>query len=192
MSLRQAWVWDPGMYRRIEERWRADPGSETAPSWELGGFVDVRDVAAAAAQALTAPLSGHHRVLLCAADIAATRPSLAMAARFVPAAPVRDPGSFRRDPRRALLDCSAASRLLGWQPRYTSGRPRRAAPAALIQGRPARPARQRPAAAAGGRRARSGQGFSCFPRTARVSRRRAAADGQAKWVRGRSCSSPSR
>ena len=110
VSLRPAWVWDPGMYRRTEERWRADPGSETAPSWELGGFVDVRDVAAAAAQALTAPLSGHHRVLLCAADIAATRPSLAMAARFVPAVPVRDPGSFRRDPRRALL---------GWQPRYT-------------------------------------------------------------------------
>ena len=119
VSLRPAWVWEPGTYRRIEERWRADPGSETVPFWELGGFVDVRDVAAAVARAVAVPLSGHHRVLLCAADIAATRPSLAMAARRVPAVPVRDLESFRRDPWRALVDCSAASRVLGWQPRYT-------------------------------------------------------------------------
>ena len=119
VSLRPVWVWDPGMYRRIEARWRADPDSEWTPFWELGGFVDVRDVATAAQQALAVPLAGHHRALLCAADIAATRPSLDMAARLAPSVPVRDAVPFRRDPWRALVDCSAAARVLGWKPRYT-------------------------------------------------------------------------
>jgi UDP-glucose 4-epimerase len=119
VSLRPAWVWDPGMYRRVEERWRADPASEWTPFWELGAFVDVRDVAAAAERALTVPLAGHHRALLCAADIAATRPALDMAARLAPSVPVRERAPYARDPWRALIDCSAAARLLGWRPRYT-------------------------------------------------------------------------
>jgi UDP-glucose 4-epimerase len=118
VALRPAWVWDPGMYQRIEARWRDDPGSEWTPAWEYGQFVDVRDVAAAVQRALEAPLAGHHRVLLCAADIAATAPSLVMAARFAPAVPVRDTARFQREPWRALFDCSAAARVLGWQPRY--------------------------------------------------------------------------
>ena len=119
VSLRPVWVWDPGMYPRIEAQWRADPGSEWAPFWEFGAFVDVRDVATAVQQALTVPLAGHHRMLLCAADIAATRPSLDMAARLAPSVPVRDPVPFQHEPWRALVDCSTAARLLGWQPRYT-------------------------------------------------------------------------
>jgi nucleoside-diphosphate-sugar epimerase len=119
VSLRPVWVWHPGTYQRVEERWRADPDAEWAPFWEFGGFVDVRDVAEAVRLALTVPLAGHHRALLCAADIASTGPSLAMAARLVPGAPVRDPAPYRDDPRRALVDCSAAARLLGWRPRYT-------------------------------------------------------------------------
>jgi nucleoside-diphosphate-sugar epimerase len=119
VSLRPAWVWDPGMYRRVEARWRADPDSEWTPFWELGGFVDVRDVAAAVQLALAVPLAGHHRALLCAADIAATRPSLEMAARLAPSVPVRDAAPFRRDPWRGLVDCSVAARVLGWKPRYT-------------------------------------------------------------------------
>jgi len=107
------------MYRRIEERWRADPASEWTPFWELGAFVDVRDVAAAVELALAVPLSGHHRALLCAADIAAARPAPDMAARPAPSVPVRDRAPYARDPWRALVDCSAAARLLGWPPRYT-------------------------------------------------------------------------
>jgi nucleoside-diphosphate-sugar epimerase len=119
VSLRPVWVWDPGMYRRIEERWRADTAAEGSPYWELGAFVDVRDVAEAVGLALTVPLEGHHRALLAAADIAASRPSLDSAARFAPGVPVRDPGAFLGDPRRALVDCSAAARVFGWRPRYT-------------------------------------------------------------------------
>jgi hypothetical protein len=61
---------------------------------------------------------GDYRLLLCAADIAATEPSLTMAARFAPSVPVRDPASFQREPRRALFDCGAAARVLRWAPRY--------------------------------------------------------------------------
>jgi UDP-glucose 4-epimerase len=118
VALRPCWVWDPGMYQRIEAQWRADPASEWTPAWEYGQFVDVRDVADAVQRALEVPLAGHHRVLLCAADIAATGPSLVMAARFTPSVPVRETACFQREPRRALFDCSAAARLLGWQPRY--------------------------------------------------------------------------
>jgi nucleoside-diphosphate-sugar epimerase len=118
VSLRPVWVWEPCMYERLAERWRADPGAEWTPFWEFGAFVDVRDVAAAVQQALTVPLAGHHRALLCAADIAATQPSLASAARLAGGVPVRDHLPYHREPWSALVDCSAAKRLLGWQPRY--------------------------------------------------------------------------
>ena len=119
LALRPAWVWDPAMYRRIEAQWRDDPASEWTPTWEYGQFVDVRDVADAVRQALEVPLTGHQRVTLCAADTAATEPSLVMAARFLPSVPVRNPASFQRDPWQSLVDCSAAARVLGWEPRYT-------------------------------------------------------------------------
>jgi UDP-glucose 4-epimerase len=117
VALRPAWVWDPGMYQRIEAQWQADPASEWTPTWEYGQFVDVRDVADAVQRALGVPLAGHHRMLLCAADIAATEPSLVMAGRFAPSVPVRDGACFEGDPWRSLFDSSAAARVLGWEPR---------------------------------------------------------------------------
>ena len=125
VSLRPALVMDPGMYQRIEAQWRDDPVSEREPFWEYGAFVDVRDVATAVQRALTVPLAGHHRLLLCAADIAATEPGLDIAARLAPAVPVIDRAPFQHDPWRALVDCSGAARVLGWQPHYRwSERPR--------------------------------------------------------------------
>jgi hypothetical protein len=111
------------MYQRIEAQWRADPASEWTPAWEYAQFVDVRDVADAVQRALEVPLAGHHRVLLCAAGIAATGPSLVMAARFTPSVPVRETACFQRQPRRALFDCSAAAHLLGWQPHCPDEQP---------------------------------------------------------------------
>jgi UDP-glucose 4-epimerase len=119
VALRPVWVWRPEQYQRMEERWRSAPESEWEPFWEYGGFVDVRDVATAVELALTVPLTGHHRALLCAADIAATRPSLDMAATLAPLVPVNHAAVYRAEPWRALIDCSAAEAVLGWQPRYT-------------------------------------------------------------------------
>jgi UDP-glucose 4-epimerase len=71
--------------------------------------------AAAASQALTVPLEGHHRVLLCAASIAATAPSLELATRLAPHMPVTGPDRYRANPRAALIDCSAAAATFGWR-----------------------------------------------------------------------------
>jgi nucleoside-diphosphate-sugar epimerase len=114
VCLRPVAVWDEAQYARVRDRWRAGPRSEWQPFWEYGAFVDVRDVAAAVHRALTVPLAGHHRALLCAAGIAATAPSLELAARLAPGVPVTDPGRYRADPRAALIDCSAAATTLGW------------------------------------------------------------------------------
>lgn len=118
VSLRPVAVWDPGQYQRIEMQWRREPRSEWEPFWEYGAFVDVRDVAVAVERALAVPLAGHHGALLCADDIAATAPSLDLAARLAPDVPVKDPTAYRADPWRALVDCSVAKTALGWRPKY--------------------------------------------------------------------------
>jgi nucleoside-diphosphate-sugar epimerase len=118
VSLRPVAVWGPETYARVEEQRRAEPRSEWEPFWEYGAFVDVRDVAAAVNRALGIPLSGHHRALLCAADISASAPSLELARRLAPSVPVRDPERYGADPWRALFDCSTAEAVLGWRARY--------------------------------------------------------------------------
>jgi UDP-glucose 4-epimerase len=118
LSLRPVAVWSPAEYQRAEKRRRAEPRSEYDPFWEYGAFVDERDVATAVELALDAPLTGHHRALLCAPDISATKPSLTMVAQLARGVPVRDPGEYWADPWRALIDCSAAEVLLGWQPQH--------------------------------------------------------------------------
>jgi UDP-glucose 4-epimerase len=123
VSLRPVHVWTPDRYQHLETQWRAEPSSEWEPFWEYGAFVDVRDVAAAVGLALTVPLTGHHRALLCAADIAATRPSLDQAARIAPGVTVRDRARYQADPWRALVDSSVAESVLGWRPAHRwSGR----------------------------------------------------------------------
>jgi UDP-glucose 4-epimerase len=123
VSLRPVWVWDLGQYQRIETRWRSEPRSEWEPFWEYGAFVDARDVASAVEKALTVPLAGHHRALLCAVDISATAPSLALAARLAPGVPFTKLARYRADPWQALFDCSVAEATLGWWPSYRwSGR----------------------------------------------------------------------
>ncbi|HTZ92525.1 MAG TPA: NAD(P)-dependent oxidoreductase [Streptosporangiaceae bacterium] len=118
ICLRPVHVWQPDFYQRTELRWDADPASEWTPHWEFGAFVDARDVATAVACALTARLAGHIRAVLCADDIAASAPSLEMAARRNPHVPVRDSGRYHAEPHRALVDTSVARSVLGWQPRY--------------------------------------------------------------------------
>jgi UDP-glucose 4-epimerase len=115
VALRPVAVWDEAACSRVRDRWRAQPRSEWEPYWEYGAFVDVRDVAAAVRQALTVPLAGHHRAVLCAPDIAATAPSLELAGRLAPGVPVTDPDRYQADPWAALVDCSAAATALGWR-----------------------------------------------------------------------------
>jgi UDP-glucose 4-epimerase len=87
------------------------------PSWHLGVFVDVDDVADAFVAALRCPDPGHARLLLCADEIAARRPTAQLVADHLPQVPWRDGRPFAADSRRALVDCAAARAVLGWEPR---------------------------------------------------------------------------
>jgi nucleoside-diphosphate-sugar epimerase len=118
ISLRPVGIWDSEIYRWVEQKRTIEPQFEWEPYWEYGAFVDVRDVVAAVDCALAVPLSGHHRALLCATDIAGSAPSLQLAGRLAPTVPVREPGRYIADPWRALVDCTVAATVLGWRPRY--------------------------------------------------------------------------
>jgi nucleoside-diphosphate-sugar epimerase len=118
VCLRPVAVWDEERYARVEERRRARPEDEWEPRWELGAFVDVRDVASAVLAALACPDPGHARLLLCAGDIAASAPGREMAARLLPGVPWRGGPAYDADPWRALVDTSRAERVLGWRPEH--------------------------------------------------------------------------
>jgi UDP-glucose 4-epimerase len=118
VALRPVAVWYEADYAKVQDRRRSNPRSEWEPCWEYGAFVDVRDVADAVDRALTVPLAGHHRMLLCAADISATAPSLVLTARLAPHVPVTDQARYQADPWAALVDSSAAASTLGWRPAY--------------------------------------------------------------------------
>ena len=97
VALRPAWIWDPAMYERIEAQWQADP----AQNGRRPGSMASSSMSAMSPM----PCSGHLKCpcqgitgMLCAADIAATEPSLVMAARFPPSVPVRGLSRFNRDP----------------------------------------------------------------------------------------------
>lgn len=115
--LRPVAVWGPQRYLEVESSRAAAPESEWEPFWEFGAFVDVRDVARATEAALRVE-EGHHRVLLCAADISASAPSLECVARIAPDVPVRDRRRFEKAPYASLVDCAAAEAVLGWTPRH--------------------------------------------------------------------------
>jgi UDP-glucose 4-epimerase len=102
--------------------------------WALGVHLDVRDLADAIAASVRCPLTGHARILLCAADVADQRPTLDLVAAYVPHVPWRGGSEYARNPYQSLVDISRARKILGWQPRYTwPGRS--AAPSLIAAGR---------------------------------------------------------
>jgi UDP-glucose 4-epimerase len=116
VCLRPFAVWDDDDYARVDARRAADPESEWTPFWEYGAFVDISDVADACLASLAVPDPGHARVVLCAPDISATRPSRELAARLLPDVPWRGGPEYDADPWRALVDSRETERVLGWRP----------------------------------------------------------------------------
>jgi nucleoside-diphosphate-sugar epimerase len=113
ICLRPVLVLDPTRYPMLAS------GSELPPvpgmRWHLGVWIDVDDVARAAAAAVDCPDPGHARLLLCADDIGSERTTAELVAQQLPDVPWHgaplSPGS-----RRALADTSRARELLGWSP----------------------------------------------------------------------------
>ncbi len=116
ICLRPPHVWVPGQAADYRRNWSRRPEQEWLPFWNFGAFIDVRDVVSAVTLALSAPVQGHHRVSICAPDIAATAPTRAMTEKLMPTVPW-EPGWPRSgDAWTALVDTSPARSLLGWQP----------------------------------------------------------------------------
>jgi len=115
ICLRPVLVLDPTRYAQLGAGSELPP-ARSARSWHLGVWIDVADVASAVAAAVACPDPGHARLLLCAADIGSERPTAELVAEHLPHVPWRGaalaPGS-----RRSLIDTTAATRLLGWEPK---------------------------------------------------------------------------
>ncbi|MDT3440638.1 MULTISPECIES: NAD(P)-dependent oxidoreductase [unclassified Pseudofrankia] len=119
VCLRPPGVFTEEIYAGIRRARRDHPDFEWSPYWEYGAFLDVRDLASAVERALTAPLAGHHRLLLCAADISSSNDhARTLAERLLPDVEWRGGPEYETDPFRALVDASGARALLGWAPRH--------------------------------------------------------------------------
>jgi UDP-glucose 4-epimerase len=116
ICLRPVLVLDAEGYDRLAGLTELPPPA-TAAAWHLGVFVDVEDVAAAIVASVECPDPGHARLLLCADEIASDRPSAELAAEHLPNVPWRD-DPYDPDSRKALIDCTAAKELLGWNPKH--------------------------------------------------------------------------
>jgi nucleoside-diphosphate-sugar epimerase len=110
-GLRISNIMETADYARFPSFW-ADPHLR---KWNLWGYVDVRDVAAACRLGLEADLAGSHSVIIAAADTVMNRPSRDLLAEVFPHVPLtREPGEFG-----TLLAIDRARELLGYAPRHS-------------------------------------------------------------------------
>jgi nucleoside-diphosphate-sugar epimerase len=82
--------------------------------WNLWGYVDARDVAAAARLGLETALEGSEIAIVAAADTVMTRPSADLMAEVFPDVPMRR----AVEGRETLLSIDRARRLLGYEPAH--------------------------------------------------------------------------
>ena len=114
---------EPGEYQRFPCYW-PDPHSR---KWNLWGYVDVRDVAAACRLGLEAEVTGSQNVIIAAADTVMNRPSRDLLAEVFPDVPLtREVAEFG-----TLLSVDRAKQVIGYEPRLLARRMRK----------PAKPAR---------------------------------------------------
>lgn len=111
VALRLSNVHTPDDYRHVPGYW-ADAGSRR---WNLWGYVDARDVAAACRLALTAPVTGAQSFVVAAADTIMDRPSADLLAEVFPDVRLtRDIGTYE-----TLLSIDRAREVLGYRPAHS-------------------------------------------------------------------------
>jgi nucleoside-diphosphate-sugar epimerase len=113
VCLRPVAVFGPADYPRWEGFLAEETETVDVP-WHMGVFVDVVDTADAAVLALAPEVTGHHRLLLCADDVAAEGRTEDLVRRRMPSVPWRGP--LPADERTALVSSAGAKRVLGWRP----------------------------------------------------------------------------
>ncbi len=122
VSLRPTLVTHPGPSRF---RWWDMAPEEFKLRGQIADFfsyVDVRDVAEAAALSLTATMEIHQAFLLSAEDNRVHKPTAEIVEKHYPHLPwpkIAKEDYLARGEYITLLDCSEAKRVLGWQPKYS-------------------------------------------------------------------------
>ena len=114
VALRFSNIMSPGDYQRFPAA-QADP---QARRWNLWGYIDERDAAAACRLALEAPaeaVAGSPSFIIAAADTVMDRPSADLLAEVFPGVELtRDVGKFG-----TLLAIDRAREVLGFEPRHS-------------------------------------------------------------------------
>jgi nucleoside-diphosphate-sugar epimerase len=111
VGLRISNIMEPDEYQRFPSFW-PDPQLR---KWNVWGYVDVRDVAAACRLGLEAEVTGSQNVIIAAADTVMNRPSRDVLAEVFPGVPViRDVAEFG-----TLLAIDHARDLLGYEPAHS-------------------------------------------------------------------------
>jgi nucleoside-diphosphate-sugar epimerase len=111
VGLRISNIMEPHDYRRFPSYW-PDPHSR---KWNLWGYVDVRDVAAACRLGLEADVTGSQNVIIAAADTVMNRPSRDILAEVFPDVPLtREIAEFG-----SLLATDRAKQVIGYEPGHS-------------------------------------------------------------------------
>ena len=111
VGLRISNIMEPHDYERFPSYW-PDPHLR---KWNLWGYVDVRDVAAACRLGLEADVTGSQNVIIAAADTVMNRPSREVLAEVFPGVRLtREIGEFS-----TLLAVDRAKQVLGYEPRHS-------------------------------------------------------------------------
>ncbi|WP_331730653.1 SDR family oxidoreductase (plasmid) [Kitasatospora sp. NBC_00070] len=127
VCLRPPGLLTSGTHRMTHQALTEQPEFESSLVRRYGALLDVRDLADAVHRALHAPLSGCHRLLLCADVPSASPNSRELVSNLFPGADRRGVAQ-EEQPCRALLDSARARSVLGWSPHHswssTSSTPR--------------------------------------------------------------------
>ncbi len=111
IALRFSNILGPADYQRFPGYW-ADPLTR---KWNLWGYIDERDAAAACRLALTADVTGSASFIIAAADTVMNRPSAELMREVFPDVPV----SAGLDGFASLLSTERAGRALGFRPGHS-------------------------------------------------------------------------
>lgn len=110
VSLRFSNVFTADDYAGLEKM-QADPARR---KWNLWSYVDAEDAAAACVRAVEAPVTGHQRLLIAAADTLIDRPSAGLMGEYFPNVPLGTIEGFQ-----SLQSSARAAELIGYRPQHS-------------------------------------------------------------------------
>jgi len=111
IALRFSNILGPRDYPEFRSYW----GDPRLRCWNLWGYIDERDAAAACRLALEADISGSPSFIIAAADTVMTRPSADLMREVFPAVPLRG----ATDGCASLLSSERARQVLGFVPQHS-------------------------------------------------------------------------